>query len=266
MNSMTATLVGRLSPVLALGLATLSACAPASASTAPPEIVALESTAPAPRDPAAALDTGVVRVSGSARVDVATDRARLRFAMETEGASAAEAADKNAAQLNAVLAAVRPVVGSAGSVETSGYALNPIYSSPDRGSSARITGYRIQNHVLVTLTDVDRVGPVLDAAVRAGANRVSELSFYASDPRPARLQAIREATATAREEAEVLALALGGRLGEALDVNISGGMSYPEVARFRGAEMAMADTPIEAGTQAVTVTVNLTFRLEGQPR
>ena len=265
MLSITAAFARRLAPALALGVATLTACAPASASTASPELVPMESPRTSP-SPMAAADTGVVRVSGSARIDVPTDRARLRFAMETEGTSAAEAADKNAAQLNAVLGAVRPVVGSAGTVETSGYSLNPVYSNPERGGAPRITGYRIQNEVLVTLTDVDRVGPVLDAAVRAGANRVSELSFFASDPRPARLQAIGEATARAREEAEVLAAALGGRLGEALDVTVSGGSSFPEVARFRGAEMAMADTPIEPGSQAVSVTVNLTFRLEGSSR
>lgn len=222
-------------------------------------------SAPRPTSPTAAADTGVVRVSGTARVDVPTDRARLRFAMETEGTSAAEAADRNAAQLNAVLGAVRPVVGSAGTVETSGYSLSPIYTTPERGGASRITGYRIQNEVLVTLSDVDRVGAVLDAAVRAGANRVSELSFFASDPRPARLQAIGAATAQAREEAEVLAAALGATLGEALDVTVSGGTSFQEM-RFRGAEMAMADTPIEPGTQAVAVTVNLTFRLEGPSR
>ena len=265
MFSTTPDFARRIAPTLLLGVATLTACAPASASTSPPEVVPMKSAPTHPASPAV-VDTGVVRVSGSARINVATDRARLRFAMETEGTSAADAADKNAAQLNAVLEAVRPVVGTAGTVETSGYSLNPVYSNPERGGAARITGYRIQNQVLVTLTDVDRVGPVLDAAVRAGANRVSELSFFASDPRPARLQAIREATARAREEAEVLAAALGGQLGEALDVNVSGGSSFPEMARFRGAEMAMADTPIEPGTQAVSVTVNLTFRLEGPPR
>jgi uncharacterized protein YggE len=265
MFSTTPDFARRVAPALLFGLATVTACAPASASTASPDVVPMKAAPTHPASPAVA-DTGLVRVSGSARIDVATDRARLRFAMETEGASAADAADKNAAQLNAVLAAVRPVVGNAGTVETSGYSLSPVYSTPERGGAPRITGYRIQNQVLVTLTDVDRVGSVLDAAVRAGANRVSELSFFASDPRPARLQAIREATARAREEAEVLAAALGGQLGEALDVNVSGGSSFPDMARFRGAEMAMADTPIEPGTQAVSVTVNLTFRLEGPPR
>jgi uncharacterized protein YggE len=149
-------------------------------------------------------------------------------------------------------------------VETAGYGLNPVYSRPEPGGAQVIVGYRAQNEVLVTLEDVERVGAVLDAAVRAGANRVAELSFFAADTRSARLDAIREATSRAREEAEVLAAALGGTLGAVVEVGVSGASPFPEVARFRAAEMAMADTPVEPGSQAVTVTVNVTFRLEGR--
>lgn len=211
----------------------------------------------------AVRDTGVIRVSGTARIEVAADRARLRFAMETEAKSAAEAADANAERMNAVLAAVRGAVADAGSIGTSGYGLSPIYNRPEPGAAQTITGYRVQNHVEVTLTDVDRVGPVLDAAVRAGANRVAELSFFASDPAPARLDAIRQATARAQSEAEVLAAALGGSLGQALEVGVSGDDVFPQAVRFRTMEMAMADTPVEPGSQTVTVTVNITFRLDG---
>lgn len=264
MHSSAAALSRALMPALALCAFVATGCAPAAASPPPATTPPMTNSATPELD--AAADTGVVRVSSTARIEVPTDRARLGFAMETEGSSAADAADKNAAQLNAVLAAVRPIVGDEGTVETSGYNLSPVYSTPERGGTQRITGYRIQNSVQVTLTDVDRVGQVLDAAVRAGANRVSELSFFASDPRPARLLAIRRATEQAREEAEALAGALGQQLGAPLDVNVSGGVGPRESLQFRGAAMAMADTPIEAGTQAVSVTVNLTFRLEGGAR
>lgn len=239
-------------PVLLLA----SACTPAAASTPAPTMTIPASAAPAP----AARDTGVIRVSGTANIEVASDRARLRFALETEAKSAAEAADANAAQMSAVLDAVRAAVGSDGSIGTSGYGLSPIYSRPEPGGMQSITAYRAQNHVEVTLTDVDRVGAVLDAAVRAGANRVAELSFFASDTGPARLEAIREATATARAEAEVLAAALGGTLGEPLEVGVSSSGGAP-IYRMRAAEMAMADTPVEVGGQTVSVTVNVTFRL-----
>ncbi len=248
-------------------LVAASACAPAAAS-APDSGSAAMTPSPAPSAPApspAAADTGVIRVMGTARMEVPSDRARLRFAMETEAKSAAEAADANAEHMQAVLAAVRSAVGGDGTIGTSGYGLTPVYSRPQPGGTQTITAYRVQNHVEVTLTDVDRVGAVLDAAVRAGANRVAELSFFASDPGPARLEAIREATALARREAEVLAAALGGTLGEPLEVGVSGDMPY-EAVRFRAAQMAMADTPVEAGSQTVSVTVNITFRLGGPGR
>ncbi len=255
----------RVALIPALVLTAASACASTAASAS---ATTLATPPSAPRDvPAlAAADTGVVRVSGSAQIEVPADRARLHFALETEARSAAAASQANAEQMNAVLAAARTAVGNAGTIETSGYALSPIYSTPERGGSQTITGYRAQNTLVVTLTDVDRVGAVLDAAVGAGANRVAQLSFFASNPRPARLEAIRQATAQAREEAEVLAAALGRHLGEPLDVAVSGGMQYAEVARFRGADMAMAATPVEPGSQTVTVTVSLSFRLEGMSR
>ncbi|MBT8402350.1 MAG: SIMPL domain-containing protein, partial [Gemmatimonadetes bacterium] len=213
--------------------------------------------APAPM----AADTGVVRVTGSARVDVPADRARLAFAMETEARSAADAADANAERMQAVVEAVRGAVGDDGRIETSGYSLQPIYNRPEPGAPQAIVAYRVQNQVVVTLTDVDRVGPVLDTAVRAGANRVASMSFFAADTRAARLEAIAAATARAREEAEVLAAALGAELGSVLDVRVTGS-PVAQGIMMRGAEMAMAaDTPVEPGSQAVDVTVNLTFRL-----
>ncbi|NNF38501.1 MAG: SIMPL domain-containing protein, partial [Gemmatimonadetes bacterium] len=189
---------------LALGCAVLAtaACAPAAAHStdaAAPALAPL--AAPAPM----AADTGVVRVTGTARVDVPADRARLAFAMETEARSAADAADANAERMQAVVEAVRGAVGDDGRIETSGYSLQPIYNRPEPGAPQAIVAYRVQNQVVVTLTDVDRVGPVLDTAVRAGANRVASMSFFAADTRAARLEAIAAATARAREEAEVLA-------------------------------------------------------------
>ena len=58
--------------------------------------------------------------------------------------------------------------------------------------------------------------------------------------------------------------ALGAELGPVLDVSVSGAPS-PQTGIMYRAEMAMAaDTPVEPGSQAVTVTVNLSFRLAGR--
>jgi uncharacterized protein len=247
----------RWSPALGALLLT-AACAPALAETAP---------APAPAFRAAAVqtaDTGTVSVNGVARVKVPVDRARVRFAVETEAPSAAEAVRQNATRMDGAITALRRAMGDAGSLETSGYNLSPIYRQPprDEGGEPRIVAYRAQNHVVVTLTDPDRVGGVLDAAVEAGVNRVAGLSFYAEDTRAARLDALRQATERAREEAEVLAEALGVPLGAPLQVHTSTDLSIPRSeAIMMRADMAQASTPVEAGEQEVVASVSITYRL-----
>jgi uncharacterized protein YggE len=117
----------------------------------------------------------------------------------------------------------------------------------------------------VVLRDVDRVGDVLDAALEAGANRVAELTFFASDTEDARLEALRNATARARREAETIAESLGMTLGPPLTVQSSGGNRPPSPVPFR-AEAAMMDvnTPVEPGSETVSAGVTITYRLLGE--
>lgn len=210
-----------------------------------------------------AADTGRVSVSGRASASVPTDRARVRFAVETEAPSAAEAVGSNADAMDAAIRALRRVLGENGTLETSGYSLSPVYSrpAPASGEQPKIVAYRALNHVEVTAHEVERVGALLDAAVAGGVNRVAGISFFASDTEQARLDALRRATESARAEAQVLADALGVALGPPLEVS-----SSTEQPAFRR-EMAMISmdqatpTPIEAGEQQVTVHVSITYRL-----
>lgn len=212
--------------------------------------------------PPATADTTRLTVSGFAEVTVPADRVRLRFAVETEAPSAAEAATQNAATMSAVLERVRAEVDAADRVETAGYGLSPRYRpAPARDQAPEIVGYQARNAVVVVLSDVDGAGPVLDAALEAGANRVTELSFFASDTEDARLEALREATARARREAEVVAESLGMSLGAPLAVQTSGGnRPSPVPMRVESAMMAM-DTPVEAGSDTVSAGVTITYRL-----
>lgn len=244
-----------------LGIVVLSlACAPARAETAAPAAATLALRV-------AEADTGFVSVTGTARVRVAADRARVRFAVETEAPTAAQAADRNAEQMDQAVRAVRDAAGPEGSIETAGYNINPVYRQPprDQGGEPRIVAYRATNQLVVTLTDVDRVGTVLDAAVAAGINRVAGLSFYAEDTREARLEALRRATEHAREEARVLAEALGVSLGDPLEVHTSTDMPSPRnEVMMRSADVMQASTPIEAGEQDVVASVSIRYRLGGR--
>ena len=207
-----------------------------------------------------------IEVSGTGVVQVAPDLARISFAVETQATAAAAASAQNADRMDAVIRALRGLGVGGLTVETFGYALRPDYAprttDPERGRM--ISGYTALNNIRVTLGDIGAVGRAVDAAIQAGANRVSSLTFEATDTETARNDALTMAVARARREAETMAAALGRELGEPLEVR--GGAEVPS-PRFRSAQpmMAMeaADTPVEAGDLNVTATVFIRFALGG---
>jgi uncharacterized protein YggE len=241
-------------PAFWVGVASflLGACAPALAQNPPGE------------GPDRIPGAGTLQVSGQATLEVPADRVEMSFAVETEAPSAQVASQANAQAMDAVVRALRTAGVPGLELETFGYSLRPEYQVSREGQGVRtISGYRAQNNVRVELPDVSAAGRVLDLALQAGANRVSDLVFRASDTRSARLQALREAVASAREEAQTIAEAMGVTLGPVLEVQ--GGASAPpprgfEVAAMRFAEAA-APTPIEPGTQSVSASVSITYRI-----
>lgn len=240
-------------PALAL-LAALTACGGRpTAAQAPP--------APALPTPA------FIEVSGSATVSVKPDRVRASFAVETQGADADQAAARNAELMDAVVRALRASGVAGVQVETFGYNLRPDYTvATDRPAQARvIAGYTALNNVRVGASDVAAAGKLIDAAIRAGANRVSALSFEASDTGPARQEALTQAVRAATAQAETMARALGRSLGAPLEVRGGADQPYPRAGgevMFRALEAAV-DTPIEAADLTVSASVTIRFALGG---
>jgi uncharacterized protein YggE len=212
-----------------------------------------------------------ITTQGMAEVRIASDRARLAFIVETQARTAREAAQQNSERMDRVVRALRDAGGTTVTVETGGYELHPVYSQPGMDRDERfvptIEAYRAVNHVNARADDVTRVGGLIDAAIGAGANRISSLRFEAKDPEPARLEAVRQAVGKARAEAQAAAEALGVTLGMPLEVNV--GMDYyappPPMPMYREA-MAMdmaqsAPTPIEAAEQVVRANVSVRYRI-----
>ena len=188
----------------------------------------------------------------------------VSFAMETRAPAANDAAYANADAMEAVLAAVRAGGFSELDLETYGYALQPEYSARTNIRTREIVAYTALNNVRATISDVDAVGRLIDVAIAAGANRVSSISFIASETEGARSQALAQAVASARAQARVIAEALGHELGQPLEVR--GGAQRPVPMRAQAAVRTLgaaqaAPTPIEAGDQRVTATVTIRFAL-----
>lgn len=203
--------------------------------------------------------TPFVEVSGSATVEVPADQAQVSFAVETRAADAAQASAANATLMTRVLGAIRGANLPGLDVETYGYSLQPQYATDDQRVRT-IAGYAAFNTVRATIDDVNQVGRLIDVAIGAGANRVAAISFVASNPEPARAEALGQAVAQARAQAEVMARQLGYELGPPLEIR--GGADRPMPYRMEALRAQVADaTPIEAGEQSVSANVTVRFAL-----
>ena len=218
---------------------------------------------------AAPLGRGVTRVvvTGDATVQAQPDTAILTVAVVTQNASASEAQAENASKTDAVVRAVKASAGPGAEVRTSGYSLQPQYAYKE-GAPPTITSYVVRNAVTVTTGALDRVGPTIDAASRAGANNVDGLAFTLRRDEAARSQALTSATLEAVSKARVVAGALGGRLLRVVEVQEGGGFVRPvfsslgSLAVNRAATTAQTPTPVESGPLDIRAEVTLVAEIE----
>jgi uncharacterized protein YggE len=200
---------------------------------------------------------GSIQATGTASLNVQPDQVQLSVSVITQGSTAAQAGQQNAAQTNAMIAALNQLLGKSGSLQTTGYSIYPRYSSVP-GQTSTIVGYTAQNTLLATAYDLTLSGPLIDAANQAGAGAVSGLTFGLQDPEPSRLQALTQAGKIALSHASAIAAGLGAKAGSVLSaVEGSSGSIVPVVS---GAGAA-SSTPVISGTVTVSATVTITVQL-----
>jgi uncharacterized protein len=235
--------VARFAPVLAVSLAVSLATLPVSAQPGPTSSV---SAPPA------------ISASAVGEAHIAPDRAMLTVAVESQGQTAAAAAASNATKQTRVIDAIKAAGVAAAQIRTSGYNVFPEYAQNTQVQ--RVTGYRANNTIQIEIRSIDAVGKVIDAALGAGATNLGSLNLFASNPDPARREALQKAVAKARADAEVAAAAAGGVLGILLELVIEP-YNAPQPFALQAAQSRMAaSTPVEAGELVVQAYVRVRWQ------
>ena len=157
-----------------------------------------------------------IQVSGSAVIKVVPDLVTLQLGVTSNDLTPQGVYDKNTAALKKVMAAVRTLGVADKDLSTDYYIIHPVYETYD---ALTIKGYRINNTVLVNLREVNKVGPVLAAALAAGANEVVDVQFKTTQLRQYRDQARELAMKAAQEKARDLAGAAKAQPGCVLSID-----------------------------------------------
>ena len=213
-----------------------------------------------------AMAEQTITVNGSGETLVTADTAVVSVGVSVRKKDALEA--QSAA--NEVIASIRAALAGAGLKEediSTGY-IN-LYAVYDYSKDVEeIVAYSANSSLAIKVTDMSRVGEVIDMAFSAGANTLDGVSFSVADDTEARKESLKAAVEDAKEKAAILAEAAG--LGEIEIESIQEGTVYSfdsGVNNFSrktaGGEYDMAaSTVVQAAKICVSACVTVTFRVK----
>lgn len=205
-----------------------------------------------------------ISVTGEATISVTPDLATIDAGVTSEAKTAKDASEANNKAMGAVLLALKALDIADKDVRTSRLSLFPESAPIRQNGPLQITGYRASNHVTVTLHDVSRIAPTIDALVAAGANDLGSVAFSVSETSKLMDDARVKALADAQRKAEIYARAAGVSLGAPLSISEDGGATpwAPQVFAKAAMRADGAPTPVAVGETTLRVSVNVSYAIK----
>jgi uncharacterized protein YggE len=209
---------------------------------------------------------GEVRASGTATVGIEPDLALVTVQYSASGRTPAAAGKAAAARADAIRKAIVAVGIPYDSIPTKqAYGWYGWYggnrSDMQVHNDRRDTTYVTNDAFTVRVRDFKLLGRVIDTALAQGAQTISNVSFQATDDSPARIRAIKEATAQARANAGAIAEASGLRLGRILDISTDASPYFARMDEMSQVGLAQAKA---IGTQVVAPELKVTVSVNGR--
>jgi len=213
---------------------------------------------------AAEANQRLLVVTGEGKTTAKPDQATITSGVATQAATAAQAVAENSTAMTRVFATLKAFGIPDNKIQTSNFSVYPQYSNPKPGSNepSRIVGYQVSNEVTVTIDDLNKVGPALDALVKNGSNRLDGVSFGFANSAPLAARALQSAIANAITKAKAMAQAAGIGLGPIQSVS-EGATSIPQPMPIMRAMYAAAPAPpIAGGEESITASVAITYIIQ----
>lgn len=208
---------------------------------------------------AAEPDSPVVVVSGHGEVHVMPDRAKLVMRVQANASNAATAGANCARLAKAVNDALLAAGLAPAELKLTRLSVDPHWEYEGR---RRRTGFDAVHTFRIETARLDQVGAWIDAALGAGATEIDDPEFGLADPDASRQEALGRAVASARRDAETIARAAGGALGDLLSVGSGasgrdgGRLDEITVTASRRSGSPGVPTAIVAGEITITETVS----------
>jgi uncharacterized protein YggE len=208
----------------------------------------------------------ILVVTGLGQVDAKPDQAKIVLGVVTSGKVLKDLQEENTRNVTRLIEALTGQGLQRSQIETTGYYAWPQYVYSDRGDKEppAIAGYQIRNEITVTLYDLKNIGPVVEAALKAGANEVRNITYSLRDDSGLQDRALAQARDNAHAKGAAIVQALGLKLGAVVSVKESSAPAeiYPITLSMAGTDMTKGGSvPVQPGNITVRSTVTISYQV-----
>lgn len=181
-----------------------------------------------------------VTASGTGSAEAVPDIALLRFGVTARQPTVAEGRDEVARGVARLIALARDTGLEDDDISTAALSVRPDLEFDPETRNSRLVGYVVSRQVSLKLKDIGRLGELTEQALSLGVTEASPASFDSSRRDELETEALAAAARDARRRAEVMAQALGVRLGPPLQIQ-AGGVAGPPGPMLMRSAMAESD-------------------------
>ena len=246
--------------VLLIGLALLVAAALVGFGS----VAATQALSPSAQTSDSSEPVRTISVTGTGKVELTPDTAYIYIGVHSEGPDAVEAVSSNNEKSEAVKDALVALGVAEDDIQTTNFSIYPQPRYDNQGQPTGEITYMVDNTVYVKVSDLDMVGEILDAAVKAGANSINGISFDLEDKSAAMAEAREKAVDDANVQAQQLADAAGVSLGPVITITTSSvAPVVPIYGKGGGASVEMAaSVPVSPGQMTISVDVFMVYGIQ----
>jgi len=212
----------------------------------------------------AQTETRTVTVTGIGSASVQPDRAIVRMSIVAREKTLDVAQERSGDVSAAVLSLLDELDIDRDRVDTTGASVSPDYRWDRTREEQILRGYIAQRQLLVDVRDLEKLGLVVEGAVKAGVNQVTPPQLDSGDRREAYREALEMAAKDARANAARLAKSLGAKLGDVMQISDGSYAPAPMPQARMATTMAMesdASQTYNAADLNFNATITVVFAL-----
>ena len=204
------------------------------------------------------------------------DIAKITFYVVNQGEKAEVVQKENNERMQEAVSFVKDQGVEEDDIKTVQYNLSPEYDytwckkpgdKPYPSCAPKIIGYKLNQGIEVKMRDFDTINTIVGGLSEKGVNQISNVSFIIDDTENYKNEARILALEKVEKRAKLLAKKSSIKLGKIIDISEGQGI-YPvyrtaQMEAMSGSpeDVAVQEAPIEPGTQEITVTLTVTYKL-----